>query len=78
MANNNSFAKHKIEFHKGDQEDVKFKVNVLKTFKRPMERQIYEGVAIHNAKVDLLMNSKLDHYQPAVGRVVISHDVRNE
>ena len=74
----NAFAKHIIECHKGDHEDVKFKVNVVKSFKRPLERQIYEGVAIHNAKVDLLMNSKLDHYQPAVGRVVITNDVRNE
>ena len=44
-----------------------------------MERQIWEGVEIHNAygpHATILMNSKLDHYQPAVGRIVISNEVR--
>ena len=74
----NAFAKHINECHKGDNDRIEFRVSVVKSFKRPLERQIYEGVAIHDAKVDILMNSKLDHYQPAVGRVVIAHEVRNE
>ena len=41
------------------------------------KKQICEGVEIHNASVDVLMNSKLDHYRPAVSRVVITNEVRS-
>ena len=43
-----------------------------------MEREVCEGVVIRRgeAEVDLVMNSKLDHYAPAVGRMVIINGVR--
>ena len=76
---NNAFCKHILEYHRGEShKDINFKVDVVKTFKRPMDRQIWEGVEIHGAKRDILMNSKLDHYQPAVGRIVITHAPRND
>ena len=58
--------------------DIKFQVDVVIGFKRPMCRQIWEGVEIHTAKTDVLMNSKLDHYLPAVGRMVVTHVPRND
>ena len=35
-----------------------------------------EGVEIYRAKPDIMMNSKCDHYQPAVGRVVITNTIQ--
>ena len=72
----NAFCKHIIECHKGDRSKVKFKVDVISQFKKPMERQICEGVEIFRAKCDILMNSKIDHYQPAVGRVTVTNNPR--
>ena len=51
-------------------------MNILKGFKKAFERQKWEGVEIHGAKIDILMNSKMDHYQPAVGRVYITNQIR--
>ena len=73
--NENAFAKHINECHNGDREQVKFKVDVVRRFKRPLERQIWEGVEIHNAQANIQMNSKLDHYQPAVSRVIITNQL---
>ena len=74
----NAFCKHVIECHKGERsKNVQFQIDVVKGFKRPLERQIWEGVEIHRAKPDILMNSKLDHYQPAVGRMVVSNAPRS-
>ena len=64
----NAFAKHIMEKHNGNR-NIKFRFNVVKTFKKPMERQIREGVEIARAEVDMLLNSKLDHYQPQMRRV---------
>ena len=39
-------------------------------------REASKGVEIrHIEKVDILMNSKLDHYAPAVGRMVMEREV---
>ena len=72
----NAFAKHIVENHKWDNNRTEFKIDIVKGFKTAFERQIWEGVEIHSAKVDILMNSKLDHFQPAVGRVALTNSVR--
>ena len=43
-----------------------------------MERQSSEGVEIRHGEqeVDIIMNSKLDHYAPSVGRMVLERGVR--
>ena len=43
-----------------------------------MEREVCEGVMIRRgeAEVDLVLNNKLDHYAPVVGRMVMSNSVR--
>ena len=76
----NAFVKHIKEYHQGDEGPVRYKMNIVKAFKRPLERQIWEGVEIHGTHGPhkrILMNSKLDHYQPAVGRIIISNEVRD-
>ena len=74
----NAFSRHISEYHRGDEDEIKFKVDIVKGFKKAFERQIWEGVEIHGAKVDILMNSKLDYYQPAVGRMCVTNQVRED
>ena len=74
----NAFSKHAIEYHAGEM--PKYKVSVVGKFPKPLQRQVWEGVMIHRCEKKgdcILMNSKLDHYAPAVGRVVISNTVND-
>ena len=58
-----SFMKnHQAEKHNGADADFNFKV--LKSFKDPLSRQIYEGVQIRRA-IGEVLNSKLEYYQQA-------------
>ena len=75
----NSFIKYTLEYHNTKAvEDVKFKLTLVDTFEKPMEREVCEGVMIRRgeAEIDLVLNSKLDHYAPVVGRMVMSNSVR--
>ena len=71
----NAFVKHSTQYHAG--EEPSFKLSVTGSFPKPLERQIWEGVLIRRSEqeADIVMNSKLDHYAPAVGKVVISNAV---
>ena len=53
----NAFAKHLREHHDGER-DVKFEMDIVGSYKRPIERQLREGVEIARAEVDMLLNSK--------------------
>ena len=64
---NNGFAKHIIEKHAGN--NPQFNVTVVKSYRKPMERQVREGVEILGVNHGDCMNSKLDHIQPALRRV---------
>ena len=75
----NALCKHIIECHQGDKaKDIKFKVDIVKSFKSPFERQIWEGVEIHGCERDIIMNSKQDHYQPVVGRMIVTNAPRDD
>ena len=50
-------------------------MDVVKCCFKAMDRQIGEGCFILSPEADLLMYGKLDHMQPAVGRVVVSTSV---
>ena len=65
----NAFAKHRLEYHQGNDTRMEIQVDVMKTFPRPMQRQVWEGVAIREVNCDVIMNSKQDHYAPAVGHM---------
>ena len=63
---NNAFSKHIRDTHNG--EETPFKLDVIKSYKKPLERQVREGVEIVRSKAN--MNSKLDHFHPGIRRVV--------
>ena len=73
---NNAFAKHIREYHPMER-DVKFEMRVQNVFKRPFERQVREGIEIYGYEGDILMNSKVDHYQPAVKRIIFTNQLRD-
>ena len=52
-------------------------MEVVKCYARAMDRQIGEGCFILSPEADLLMNGKLDHMKPAVGRMVVSTAVHS-
>ncbi len=72
----NAFGKHISEYHQ-ENGNAQFKTSIIGHFKRPMQRQISEGVHIYRYKsqCDILMNSKTDHFQPAVARVHITNTI---
>ena len=65
---NNAFGKHIMEVHEGGT-DVQFKVDVIRSYKKPLERQVREGVEIYNIDADIVMNSKIDYFQPGLRRL---------
>ena len=63
----NSFiSNHQSEHHNGDMPD--FKVKVLKSFKDPLSRQVYEGIYIRRQDTASL-NTKQDYYQASSYRM---------
>jgi hypothetical protein len=68
----NAFAKHTAEYHRGEEEEVKFQMELVGHFDKPLVRQVTEGCEIHADRSDIVMNSKLDHHLPAVSRAVFS------
>ena len=78
MLNKNAFAKHLETFRPERQGDPSvFKLKVESTFKKPLERQVSEGVHIPSSKADILMNSKTEFMQPSVSRVTSTRQVRD-
>ena len=62
-----ALAKHLREFHPNNIKDTQaFKTRVIKTFRSSLERQVTEGVIIHNSDADILINDKEEWVQPAV------------
>ena len=57
---------HQAEKHNGSEANFNFKV--LKSFKDPMSRQIYEGVQIRRATGEVL-NSKMEYNRCAIPRL---------
>jgi len=54
-----------------------FTIKVVSTFRKPLAKQKTEAVLIASSKADHLMNSKAEHRQPAVHRVVRTREGRN-
>ena len=46
-------------------------MEVVRFYPRAMDRQIGEESFIQSPETDLIMNGKLDHMQPVVGRMVV-------
>ena len=77
----NAFAKHLLEDHpEATAREVQTAINfeILKTFEKPLERQVAEAVAIQNCKADLVLNSKAEWEQPAVERLIVTRDLPDQ
>ena len=72
-----SAVRHRGDCHQGEEDDVKYRMEVVRCFARAMDRQMCEGCYIMSPEADLLMNGKLDHMQPVVGRMVVSMTVHS-
>ena len=48
---------------------------VIRTFAKPLDRQVAEAVAIQACKADKLLNSKSEWEQPAVERLIVTRDL---
>ena len=74
----NAFAKHLQEDHPeadvGHVERV-IEFDIMKTFEKPLQRQVAEAVAIQGCKADKLLNSKSEWEQPAVERLIVTRDL---
>ena len=65
----NAMWKHCVEHHEG--EEVEFNMRITASFKDPLTRLVREGVNIVAGNEDILMNSKAEFRQGAVGRISI-------
>ena len=74
----NAFAKHLLEDHPeaaaGQVQDA-ISFEVIRTFEKPLERQVAEAVAIQSCKADKLLNSKSEWEQPAVERLIVTREL---
>jgi hypothetical protein len=72
----NAFAKHLREEHpEVEGEESAFSFDVARTFRKPMERQVAEAVAIHGCQADSVLNSKSEWEQPATERLVVTREL---
>jgi hypothetical protein len=72
----NAFAKHLREEHPEREGDTTaFDFKVVRTFQKPLERQVAEAVAIHNCKADEVLNSKSEWEQPATERLIVTREL---
>ena len=68
----NAFDKHAAKYQQGEENEVKYKLEIVGHFSKPVEREVCEGVYVHTDTSDLVMNSKLDNHLPALLRVTFS------
>ena len=73
---NNAFAKHLAQHHPNNIGDMKaFCFRVVRAFKSPLLRQIWEAVKIYENKADIVMSSKSEWHQPAVDWLVVTREI---
>ena len=74
----NAFAKHlHIHHPERERDSSTFEFKVVRTFRKPLDRQVFEGIRIHHDQSDILMNSKAEFNQPAATRVTTVREVRS-
>ena len=71
----NAFAKHLMEHHAGENNPKPFQMSIIDTYRRPLQRQIREGIEIYRCNSEIPMNSKLNHYQPGVRRIAFTNSL---
>ena len=71
----NAFAKHLAIEHPEEQGDIShFNIQVISTYKKPLVREKIEAVKLQTSKADFIMNSKSEHKQPKLHRVVMTRE----
>ena len=73
----NAFAKHLLEHHKDEKDPKPFKMSIIDTYRRPLQREIREGIEIYRCNADIPMNSKFDYHQPGIRRIVFTEDLED-
>ena len=75
----NAFAKHLLIEHPDQQGNHEaFNIKVEKVFKKPLERQVTEGVMIAATDPEKLLNSKAEYLQPSVVRISASRELADQ
>ena len=66
-----ALSRHLTDMHpdKSDSPDS-FEFKCIKTFKKPLDRQCFEGVMINRSTADIRLNSKSEFHQPSEIRVI--------
>ena len=65
-----ALAKHLREFHPDNLRNTEaYRTKVISNHRRPLVRQVTEGVKIHNSVADIQINDKEEWVQPAVIRM---------
>lgn len=72
----NAMGKHCIVQHESQHIDIKMKI--IAVHKTCVMRQNGEAVWITNTDCDMLMNSRIEHHQPPISRIVIQTGNRQE
>ena len=71
----NAFAKHLAIEHPEEQGDIgHFNIQVHSTYMKPLEREKMGAVKLQTSKADYILNSKSEHKQPRLHRVVMTRD----
>ena len=70
---NSVILKHVKAEHKEELEKVVFDMKVTKSFHKPINRIINEGIRIKNRNRSTLLNSKNEHYGPRVKRKIVEN-----
>ena len=63
---------HGSFYHRGEEQEVEYKLELVGHTPKLLERQSWEGCEIHGDKSQIIMNSKLDHHLPAVSKVTFT------
>ena len=72
----NAFSKHLREEHPDHEGDPGvFNFEVVRTFQKPVERQVAESVEIHCCQANQVLNSKSEWEQPATERLVVTREL---
>ena len=62
-------------FHPDSQGNVNaFEIRVVATFMKPLPREKSEAVKLHSSQANFVMNSKSEHKQPKIHRVVMTRE----
>ena len=70
-----ALSKHLTDMHPENPSDPdSYEFRCIKTFKKPLERQCYEGVLINHSKADIRLNSKAEFHQPSELRMIMTRN----